>query len=91
MAPRSESRKSLTSFRPVVTRATLSEDEVVGTEKASKGTRSDGVHSSRLQVDQDSARNVFVGTDLIIIDRNAFELKVVIALVQALAVNAVFI
>ena len=64
----------LTAFSPVVTSTALPKDEVVRSEKRAKGTRSNGVHSSGLQVDQDSARNVFVGLNFIVVDVNALEL-----------------
>lgn len=52
--------KRLTSFRPVVTSAGLTKDEVVGAEQASKRTGPDRVHGSRLEINEDSTRNVFV-------------------------------
>lgn len=53
--------KRLTSFRPVVTSAGLTKDEVVGTEQVPKRTRADRIHGTGLEINEDSTRNVFVG------------------------------
>jgi hypothetical protein len=81
----------LTSFCPVVTRTALAEHEVVWAEKATDGTRPNSVHGSRLEIDQDRARNIFVGTNFIIVNRDALELKVIIALVKAIMCDPMFI
>ena len=83
--------ESLTSFRPVVTRTILTEDKVVGAEKGTKRTRTDRVHGSGLEIDQDCTRNVLVGADLIVVDVDALELQVVVALVNTVAVDTVFV
>ena len=83
--------ESLTSFRPVVTRTTLSEDKVVRAEKRAQGSGADRVHGSGLEVDQDSSRNVLVGADFVVVDVDTLKLKVVVALVQTLPVNAMFV
>ena len=84
-------RRSLTSFRPVVSSTTLAEDEVVRTEQVAEGTRPYGIHGSRLEVDQDRARNILVRANFVLVNVDAFELEVVVALVQAVAVNAVLV
>lgn len=81
----------LTSFCPVVSCTTLAENEVVRSEQTTEGTRPHGVHGSGLKINQDRTRNVFVRADFIVVYVDALELKVVIALVQALAVDAVFV
>lgn len=58
----------LTSFCPIVTSAALAENEVVGTEKMSKRAGTDRVHGSGFEINQDRARNVLVGTNLIVVD-----------------------
>ena len=76
---------------PVVTGTALTEDEVVGTEEVAEGTRPDRVHRSWLQVDEDGAGNVLVGLNLIVVDVDALELEVVVALVNTVAVDTVFV
>ena len=84
-------RMRLTSFCPVVTSSTLPKDEVVRSEEVAERTRSDRVHSSRLQVDEYSARNILVGRNLVVVDVDAFELEVVGTLVNTVAVDTVFV
>jgi len=45
-----DAHSALTSFGPVVTSPTLTKNEVVGTEKVTKGTRADRVHGSGLEI-----------------------------------------
>ena len=58
----------LTSFRPVVTSTGLAEDEIIRAEKIAQGTRTNRVHSSRFEVDQDRTRNVLIRTDLVVVN-----------------------
>ena len=81
----------LTSFRPVVTRTTLTEHEVVRPEQVAERTRPDRVHGSGLEVDEDGTGNVLVRADFVVVDVDTLELEVVVALVQAIAVNPVFV
>ena len=81
----------LTSFRPVVTRTILTEDKVVGAEKGTKRTRTDRVHGSGLEIDQDCTRNVLVGADLIVVDVDTLQLEVVGTLVHSITINAVLV
>lgn len=83
--------KRLTSFRPVVTRTVLTEDKVVGAEKATKRARADRVHGSWLEIDQDRTRNVLVGADLVVVDVDTLQLEVVGTLVHSITINAVLV
>lgn len=56
------------ALRPVVTRSALTEHKVVGSEKSTAGTGSNRVHGTRLQVDEDSARNILVASDFVVVD-----------------------
>ena len=56
---------------PVVTGARLSKDKVVGAENLSEGARSDGVHGTGLQIDQDGAWYVFTTSCLVVVDIDA--------------------
>lgn len=49
---------------PVVSGTGLTEDEVVGTEELAKGTSTDGIHGTRLQIDKDSTRDILVSGGL---------------------------
>jgi hypothetical protein len=53
------------TFRPVITGAGLSKDEVVRSKEIPKGTGTNSVHGTRFQIDQHSTRNVFVSGSLI--------------------------
>jgi hypothetical protein len=81
----------LTSFRPVVASTALTKDKVVWPEEATEGARSNGIHSSRLEVDQDRARYILVGTDLVVVDRDPLELEVVVSLVDTIRPNTMLI
>ena len=82
---------ALTSFRPVVTCTVLAKHEVVGAEEVTKGTAADRVHGTWLEIDKDSARDVFVGTGLIVVHTDPFELKVVRALVFTVTIDTMLI
>lgn len=84
-------KELLTSFGPVVSSTTLTEDEVVGPEQVAEGTRPYGIHGSRLEVDQDRARNILVRANFVVVNVDTLELEVVVALVQAIAINAVLV
>lgn len=43
---------------PVVTRVALAEDEIVGSEKSSKRTRMNTIHSTKLEIIENSSQNV---------------------------------
>jgi hypothetical protein len=81
----------LTSFRPVVSSTTLAKDKVVRSEQVTEGTRPYRVHSTGLKVNQDRTGNVLVRANFVVVDVDAFELKVIVSLVLTIAVNAVFV
>lgn len=76
---------------PVVTGTALTKDKVVGTEEAAKGSTTDRVHSSRLQVNQDGARDVFASSGLIVVDVDTLKLNVRGALVRAVGLDTVLL
>jgi len=55
---------SVMALGPVVAGTGLTKDEVVGTEELAKGPGADGIHRTRLQVNEDSTRNVLVARGL---------------------------
>ena len=79
------------TLRPVVTSSALTEDEVVGAEEVAERTRADGVHGSRLEIDKDGTGDILVRADLIVVHVDPLELKVVVALVQTIRLNAVLV
>jgi len=81
----------LTSFSPVISSTTLTKDEVVRAEKSSKRTRTDGIHGSRFQIDQNGAWNIFVCTNLVVVNGDTLKLEIIIALVLTVALDTVFV
>ena len=79
------------TLRPVVTGTALTEDEVVGTEEVAEGAGADGVHGSRLEINEDGTRDILVRADFVVVDVDALELEVVVALVETVRLNAVLI
>ena len=51
---------SVVTFGPVVSSTRLTKDEVIRTEQLTERTSSDSIHSARFEVDEDSARDIFV-------------------------------
>lgn len=80
-----------TSFGPVVTGTTLTEDEIVRSEERTEGSRTKRVHGTGLEIDQDGAGNILVRPDFVIIDVNSFELEVVRSLVDTVTPDTVLI
>ena len=79
------------TLRPVVTSSALAEHEVVGTEEVTKGARADGIHGSRLEINEDGTGHVLVRADFVVVHVDPLELEVVVALVQSIRLNAVLI
>ena len=48
------------TFGPVVSSTRLTKDEVVGTKELTERTSSNSIHCARFEVDEDSARDIFV-------------------------------
>lgn len=80
----------LTALRPVVSSATLTENHVIRTKQAPERSRADGIHGTGLEVNQDRTRDILVRASLIVEDVNALELEIVRALVDTIALDAVF-
>ena len=79
------------TLRPVVAGAALAENEVVGAEEATEGTRANRVHGSRLEVDEDCTGHILVRADFVVVHVYTLELEVVAALIQTIRLNTVFI
>ena len=76
---------------PVVTGARLAEHEVIRLEKLPEWSRSHGVHRARLEVDQDAARDVLPAAGFVVVNVDALELEVRVAMVGAGRVDSVLI
>lgn len=85
------SRKTRTSFGPVVTGATLAKDKVVRSEEGTEGSRADRIHGARLKIDQDGAGDILIGPDFVIVDINSFKLELVSSLVDTITFDAMFV
>ncbi len=79
------------SLRPVVSSAALSEHEVVRAEDLSEGAGADGVHGAGFQIDEHGAGHVLAAGRLIVVDVDALELQVRVAVVGAGRVDPVFV
>jgi len=76
---------------PVVTSTGLSENEVVGSEDLSEGSRSDGVHGSWLQIDQDGSGDVLATGGLIVVHVDSLQLEVGVSVVGTSGVNTMLV
>ena len=79
------------SLCPVISGPALSENKIVRPENLTKRTRSDAVHGSRLQVDEDCAGDVFAARGLIVVNIDALQLEVGVAVVGAGGVDSVLV
>jgi hypothetical protein len=79
------------TFSPVVTGARLSKDEVVGSEDLAEGTRSDGIHRSWLEINKDCSGHVLAAGGFIVVDVDALELEIGVALVRSSWVDAMLV
>jgi hypothetical protein len=82
---------SVMTLGPVVTSTSLAENEVIGTEELTEGTGTDGVHGTGLEVHEDSTGNVAAAGGLIVVDVDALELKVGVAMVGTSGIDAMLV
>jgi proteasome assembly chaperone (PAC2) family protein len=57
---------SVVTLGPIVSSTGLTENEVVGTEELTEGTSTDGVHGTRLKIDEDGSGNILVARGLVV-------------------------
>jgi len=74
---------------PVVTGSALSENEVVGAEKSSIGSSTNGVHGTRFQISEDSSRDISSFLSFVEVDTNTLQLERVITDVSTGRIDAV--
>ena len=79
------------SLGPVVTGTGLSEDKVVGAEKLSERSSTDGVHGTGLEIHEDGAGDVTATGSLVVVDVDALKLEVGVSVVRAGRVNSMLI
>merc|ERR1712195_109759 len=79
------------SLGPVVTGTGLSEDEVVGAEKLSERSSTDGIHGAGLEIHKDSAGDVTASGSLVVVDVDPLELEVGISVVRTGRVNSMLV
>jgi len=79
------------SLSPVVSGSSLSEDEVIWSEKLSERSSADGVHGSRLEVHEDGTRNISSSGSFVVVDVDSFKLKIGISVVCSGWVNSMFV
>ena len=76
---------------PVVAGPRLSENEVIGSEDLTEGSRPHAVHGPWLQVHEDSPGHVLAAAGLVVVDIDPLQLEVRVPMVGASGVNAVLI
>ena len=79
------------SFGPVISGSGLSEYKVIGTEELSERSRSYGVHGTRLEIHEDSTRNVSSSGGLVVVHVDSLQLKVRVTMVGSRGVYSVFV
>jgi len=79
------------TFGPVVSRTSLSEDEVIWSEKLSERSSTDGVHGSWLEIHEDRTRNISSTGCFVEVNVDALQLEVGISVVGSGGVNSVFV
>lgn len=80
---------SVVTFGPVVAGAGLAEDKVIGAEDLAVGAGADGVHGAGLEIHEDGAGDEAAAASLVVVDVDALELEVGVAMVAAGGVDAV--
>ncbi|MFS8003538.1 hypothetical protein Hanom_Chr13g01215141 [Helianthus anomalus] len=78
------------TFRPIISGTRLPEHEVIRPEDLTVRTGSDAVHGPWLEVHEDGAWNEPSATGFVVVDVDAFELEIMVAVVTAGGVDAVF-
>ena len=79
------------SFGPVVTSTSLSENEVIGSEKLTEGSSSDRVHCSGFEIHEDSSWDKSTTSGFIIVDIDSFKLEIGVTMVGTGWVDSVFV
>mmetsp|Transcript_30657 Transcript_30657/g.49619 ORF Transcript_30657/g.49619 Transcript_30657/m.49619 type:complete len:232 (-) Transcript_30657:93-788(-) len=81
----------IVSLCPVVASARLTENEIVWAEELTIRTSADGVHGTRLEIHQDSSRNISPAGSFVEVDIYSLKLQIAVAMVCSGWVDAVLI
>ena len=76
---------------PVVSSSTLSKHKIVWTENLTKGTRTNWIHGSRFQINQNSSWYIFSTSGFIVVDVDSFQLKIRVTVVCTSWVDSMLI
>jgi len=79
------------TFGPIVTSSGLTENEVIGTEKLTERTGTDGVHSTRFQIHQYGTGNITSSSSFVEVDVDTFQLEIGISVIGTSGINSMFI
>ncbi|GMT14310.1 hypothetical protein PFISCL1PPCAC_5608, partial [Pristionchus fissidentatus] len=82
---------SVVSLGPVVSGATLSEDEVVRTEDLSVGSRADRIHSSGLEIDENCTGNVLSSVRLIVVNVYSLKLEIRVSSILSIGLDSMLV
>lgn len=80
---------SVMALGPVVSSTGLPENEVVGTEELAKGARTDRVHGTGLEINEDGTGNILVSGGFVEVNIHALQLEVRSAIVAVYRVRVV--
>lgn len=79
------------SLGPIVTGAGLSENEVVWSEDLAEWSGSDRVHGAGFEIDENGAGNVLAAGCLVVVNVDALQLEIAVAVVGAGSVDAMLV
>jgi len=79
------------TFGPVITSSSLSEYEVIWSEKLTEWSGSDRVHGTRFEIHENSSWYESTSSSFIKIDINSFELKIGVTVIGTGRIDSVFI
>jgi hypothetical protein len=79
------------TFGPVITSSSLSENEVIWSEKLTEWSGSDRVHGTRFEIHENSSWYESTTSGFIEIDINSFELKIGVTVIGTGRIDSVFI
>ena len=82
---------SIMTFSPIVTSTSLSENEVIWSEKLTEWSSSYGVHGTRFEIHENSSWYKSTTSGFIIIDINSFKLKIGVTVVSTGRIDSVFV
>ena len=82
---------SVVALGPVVTGTGLTEHEVVRAEELTEGTGTDGVHGTRLKVNQDGTGDITATSSLVVVNVDALDLELRVTAILTAGVNTVLV